>query len=247
MHSPHRYAEGIDKGSSDFHDRETMPKGMKVKDGRQGRDETKFVNQNVTVDYSAETCNLDLVLGIPGTPEIKLGAGPGNVGKYSSPGVSYEKGNGTIDDSIVGSVTWYDKHTRVHEPQPALFRIVSQDGCALLASTSVGSPSSSIAFNPESKIWRTNTAYSSNCSLHNEPVQPEGSFSYASPLNKPIGSFSPDSRSLESILRISAMTFKNTPSIIRKRRYRKGWNNNISESTTSYPIKTFSCFHTEEM
>ncbi|TYH23608.1 hypothetical protein ES288_A03G027300v1 [Gossypium darwinii] len=271
LHSPSRYAKGIDKGSSDFHDRETMPKGMKVKDVRQRFDETKFVNQNVTVDYSAETCNLDLVLGIAGPPEIKLGADPGNVGKYSSPGVPYDQmpvhfnEKGTIDDSIVGSGTRYDKHTWVHEPQPALFRMVSQDGCALLASTSVGSPSSSLAFNPESKIRRTNTAYSSDCSLHNEAAQREGSistvfpivengdihfkssFCHASPPNKLIGSLSPNSRSLESILRISAMTFKNTPSIIRKRSYKKGWNDNISESAASYPVRTFSCFHMEEM
>ncbi|TYI91148.1 hypothetical protein E1A91_D03G171500v1 [Gossypium mustelinum] len=271
LHSPRRYAKGIKKGSSDFHDRETMPKGMKVKDLRQGLDETKFVNQNVTVDYSAETCNLDLVLGIAGPPEIKLGADPGNIGKYRSPGVSYDQmpvhfnEKGTIDDSIVGSVTRYDKHTKVHEPQPALFRIVSQGGCALLASTSVGSPSSSLAFNPESKIRRTNTAYSSDCSLHNEPAQREGSistvfpvvengdirfkssFCHASPPNKLSGSLSPNSRSLESILRISAMTFKNTPSIIRKRSYKEGWNDNISESAASYPVRTFSCFHMEEM
>ncbi|KAA3456487.1 myb-related protein B-like [Gossypium australe] len=187
----------------------------------------------------------------------------GGVSYYQMPVHFNEKG--TIDDSIVGSVTRYDKHTRVHEPQPALFRIVSQGGCALLASTAVGSPSSSLAFNPESKIWRTNTAYSSDCSLHNEPAQREGSistvfpvvengdirfkssFCHASPPNKLIGSLSPNSRSLESILRISAMTFKNTPSIIRKRSYKKGWNHNISESAASYPVRNFSCFHMEEM
>ncbi|XP_039015837.1 transcription factor MYB3R-5-like [Hibiscus syriacus] len=64
LDSPHRYAMDIDEGSSDFQDWEITPKWLKVKEERQGLDETKPVDQNGADDYGTDTCNLDLVLGI---------------------------------------------------------------------------------------------------------------------------------------------------------------------------------------
>ncbi|XVF10649.1 hypothetical protein REPUB_Repub07fG0200600 [Reevesia pubescens] len=186
------------EGSSDCSDQEITPKCMKVKEEKWGLDETISVNQNIAVDYSADTCSLDLVLGIANQAEIKLEADCGKAGKLRSPGVPNElitplnrlhfnekTNNGTIDNSIIGSVRRYAKHTKIHEPQSASYSV------AKLAE-----------------------------------------------------SLSPNSSSPESILRISAMTFKNTPSIIRKRSYKKAWNDNFSDAACS-PVRTFSCFHWE--
>ncbi|XWS48952.1 hypothetical protein CRYUN_Cryun13aG0121500 [Craigia yunnanensis] len=179
--------------SSDFSNREITPKYMKVKEERQGLDETKSVNQNIAVDYSAETCNLDLVLGIASQAEIKLEADCGRQGKQNQ---------------------------------------------------------------------RMNTVYTSDCLLLNEPSQLKNSVSPIFPIvdyqdmhlkssfcystsPKLTGSLSPNSSSPESILRISA-TFKNTPSIIKKRSYKKIWNDNFSDAAFS-PVRTFSCFNWEEV
>ncbi|XP_022737917.1 transcription factor MYB3R-5-like isoform X4 [Durio zibethinus] len=113
----------------------------------------------------------------------------------------------------------------------------------------------------QSENQRMNTVYSSDCLSHNEPsqlkdsvsaifpivdsqdVSLKSSFCYSTP-PKLVESLSPSSSSPESILRISAMTFKNTPSIIRKRSYKKAWNDNFSDASCS-PVRSFSCFHCE--
>ncbi|XP_022737915.1 transcription factor MYB3R-2-like isoform X2 [Durio zibethinus] len=180
-----------------------------------------------------------------------------------------DKANVTIDDSIVGSVRRYAKHIKTHEPRLASCRVGSQDSHALLSSTSVDSPSSPLTFkisedgqvHMQSENQRMNTVYSSDCLSHNEPsqlkdsvsaifpivdsqdVSLKSSFCYSTP-PKLVESLSPSSSSPESILRISAMTFKNTPSIIRKRSYKKAWNDNFSDASCS-PVRSFSCFHCE--
>ncbi|KAK8578705.1 hypothetical protein V6N12_069049 [Hibiscus sabdariffa] len=236
LDSPHLYAMDVNEGSSDFQDWEITPKCLKVTEERQ---------------------------------EIEIGADCGKSSKHRSLEVPYEQitrvTNVITDDSITGTVMRYAEYTKMHEPQSASWRIDSQDSHAHLSSISVGSPSGSLPFrfpadncqvDMESEIQSMNTVYSSECLLHNEPSQLEnsardqdkrlkGSVCYSSP-HKLVGSLSPNRYSPESILRISAMTFKNTPSIIRKRSYRKAWNNNTSESAASSPVRSFSGFHMEE-
>ncbi|XVF13176.1 hypothetical protein REPUB_Repub08aG0185800 [Reevesia pubescens] len=276
LYSPHRYAMDIcSEGSSDFSHQEIAPKCMKVKEERQGLDETKSGNQNIAMDYSANTCNLDLVLGIANQAEIKLEADCGKVGKRRSAGVPNEqitplnrvhfddKANSTIDDSIIGCIRRYAKHTKIHEPQSASCRGGFPDNRALLSSTAVDSPSTPLTFKfvEENGQVDKESVYTSDCLSHNEPSQLKdsvsaifptvknqdmhlkSSFCYATP-PKFSGSLSSNSSSPESILRISAMTFKNTPSIIRKRSYKRAWNDNYSDATCS-PVRTFSCFHWE--
>ncbi|KAK8690957.1 hypothetical protein V6N13_074481 [Hibiscus sabdariffa] len=236
LDSPHLYAMDVNEGSSDFQGWEITPKCLKVTEERQ---------------------------------EIEIGADCGKSRKHRSSEVPYEQitqlTNGITDDSITGTVMRYAEHTKMHKPQSASWRIDSHDSHALLSSKSVGSPSGSLPFrfpadncqdDLESEIQNMNTVYSSECLLHNGPSQLEnsamdqdkhlkGSIFYSSP-HKLVGSLSPNRYSPESILRISAVTFKNTPSIIRKRSYRKVWNNNTSESAASSPVRSFPGFHMEE-
>ncbi|KAK6274775.1 hypothetical protein POUND7_004484 [Theobroma cacao] len=284
FYSPHRYAVDIcNDGSSDFSDQETTPKCLKVKEERQGLDETVSVYPNIDVDYSVDRCNLDLVLGIANQTETKPEADSGKFEKCWSAGVPNEqitplkrvhfddKVNSATEDSLIRSVRGNAKHAKIHEPQSASCRVASEDTQALLPSTSVGSPLSSLTFkfgedngqvDKESTNQRMHTAYASGCLLHNEPSQPKdstsaiipivdnqdmhikSSFCYSAP-PKLVGSRSLNSGSPESILRISAMTFKN-PSIIRKRSYKKAWNDNFSDAACS-PARTFTCFHWEEV
>lgn len=86
----------------------------------------------------------------------------------------------------------------------------------------------------------------------NEQIYPIGNYqdmhlksSFCLTAPKLAGSlYHPSSSSPESILRISAMTFENTPSIIRKRSYRKAWSDNFSVAACS-PLRTFACFNQE--
>ncbi|KAE8681315.1 Myb domain protein 3r-5, putative isoform 2 [Hibiscus syriacus] len=232
---PHHYAMDIDEGCSDFQDWIVTPKCLKAKEERQGLDETKPVNQNGAVDYSTDTCNLDLVLRIGNRAGTEIRADDSNVRMHRSSEGPYEQKtrlnrvhhddntDGIIDDSI----------TKIHEPRSASCRIDSQDSYDLISSISIESPSSYLAFkSPE------DTVNSSEFLLHNEPSLVEnsvrdqdkhlkGSVCYSTP-RKLGGSFCPNRYSPEDILRISAMTFKNTPSIIRKRNCNKAWNDNAS-------------------
>ncbi|XVF51531.1 hypothetical protein PTKIN_Ptkin04bG0192200 [Pterospermum kingtungense] len=176
LYSPHHAMETYSGGSSDFSDQEITPKRMKVEEERHGLDEAKFFNQNIAEDYGAETCNLDLVLGIANQTDIKLEADCGKVGKG----------------------------TCIGEQNEQIFPIEDYQDMHLKGSSCCSTPP------------------------------------------KLAGSLSPNSycSSPESILRISAMTFKNTPSIIRKRSYKKGWNDNFSDAACS-PLRTFSCCNLE--
>ncbi|KAL4281118.1 hypothetical protein GQ457_03G020720 [Hibiscus cannabinus] len=84
LDSPHLYAMDVNEGASDFQGWEITPKCLKVTEERQGLDGTKSVNQNVFVDYSTNTCNFDLVLGIANRAEIEIGA---DCGKSRKPGL----------------------------------------------------------------------------------------------------------------------------------------------------------------
>ncbi|XVE64885.1 hypothetical protein DITRI_Ditri07aG0137600 [Diplodiscus trichospermus] len=266
LYSPHHYAMDIhNEGSSEFSNQETTSKRMKIKEERQGLDETKYVTQNIAVDYGTHPCNLDLVLGIGNQAEIKLEADSGKVEKRRSPRVPNEQITPLNRVHVHG-----EANSASNEPQSASCKVRSLDSCTLLSSTLIDSPSSPSIFkfyadngqvNKKSKNQRMNTVYTSGCLLHNEPSQLKDSISpifpivdirdmhlkssfWYSPPPKLAGSLSPNSSSPESILRISAMTFKNTPSIIRKRSYKKAWNDNFLNAAYS-PVRTFSCIRWE--
>ncbi|KAE8690192.1 Myb domain protein 3r-5, putative isoform 2 [Hibiscus syriacus] len=119
LDSPHRYAMDIDEGSSDFQDWEITPKWLKVKEERQGLDETKPVDQNGADDYE-----------VPYERITRL-----NRVRYD------DKTNRIIDDSITGTVKRYAEQSKIHEPRSASSRIDSQDSYDLLSSMPVGSAS----------------------------------------------------------------------------------------------------------
>ncbi|OMO79464.1 hypothetical protein CCACVL1_13658 [Corchorus capsularis] len=207
--SPHCSSTDTDKdGSSDFSDLLEIPsKCMKFK-GRVDLDETISVYQNTTVNHSSAKCNLDLALGLAMVADSSKARNCKSAGLANKQQITPVN---AIDDSNMGFLRRNAKRSKILEQGQ-----VDKD-------KESKNTSQYLLQNEPSQLNDSETAIFPI--VDDEDVHLKSSICYSTP-TKLAGSPILNSSSPESILRISAMTFKNTPSIIRKRRYQRALNGN---------------------